>query len=103
MEVCSTITDFGGRAFKKALIKNMIANEDKDFMDEVVQEHLKDQKRRDTRTNENNGTRLSANQDARKQLSSADEENYNSAEESLADVGDDKVYQYEYYDFQSKI
>ena len=37
--MCSNITDFGGRAFKKALIKNMIANEDKDFMDEVVQEH----------------------------------------------------------------
>ena len=94
MEVCSTITDFGGRAFKKALIKNMIANEDKEFMDEVVQEHHRDQQRSDNRMNENNGARLSAYRDDQKQFSSADDENYNSAEESLADVGDDEVYQY---------
>ena len=74
MEVCSTITDFGGRAFKKALIKNMIANEGKDFMDEVVQEHIKDQRRSNTRMNENDGARLSAYKDEQKQLSSADEE-----------------------------
>ena len=102
MEVCSTITDFGGRSFKKALMKNMIANEDKDFMDEVIQEHIKDQQQSNTRTNENNGARLSAYRDDQKQFSSADDDNYNSAEESLADVGDDEVYQYEYYDFESK-
>ena len=52
MEVCSTITEFGGRAFKKALIKYMIANEDKELMDEVAQEHLKDQGKINTRTND---------------------------------------------------
>jgi hypothetical protein len=102
MEVCSTITDFGGRAFKKASIKNMIANEDKDFMDEVVQEHIKFQHRGDTRMIENNGARLSAYRDDQKQLSSADDENYNSAEEFRADVADYEVYQYEYYDFENK-
>jgi len=102
MEVCSTITDFGGRAFKKALIKNMINNEDKDFMDEIVQEHIKDQRRNNTRTVENNGARLSVMRDEQKHFSSADEENYNSAEESLADVVDDEVYQYEYYEFENK-
>ena len=101
MEVCSTITDFGGRAFKKALIRNMIANEDKDFMDEVVQDHIKDQRQTNQRTNENNGARLSAYRDDQKQLSSADDENYNSAEESLTDVGDE-VYHYAYFDFDSK-
>ena len=102
MEVCSTITDFGGRAFKKALIKNLIDNEDKDFMDEVVQDHIKDQHRNRIRTNENNGKRLSVIRDDQRQFSSADEENYNSAEESFADVGDEEVYQYEYFDFENK-
>ena len=76
MEVCSTITDFGGRAFKKALIKNMLSNEDKEFMDEVVQKHIKYQS--NTRTNENNGARLSAYRDDQRQPISADDENYNS-------------------------
>ena len=71
-------------------------------MDEVVQEHHRDQQRSDQRMNENNGARLSAYRDDQKQFSSADEDNYNSAEESLADVGEDEVYQYEYYDFESK-
>jgi len=102
MEVCSTIADFGGRAFKKALIKNLIDNEDKDFMDEVVQDHIKDQHRNRIRTNENNGKRLSVMRDDQRQFSSADEENYNSAEESFADVGDEEVYQYEYFDFENK-
>jgi len=102
MEVCSTIADFGGRAFKKALIKNLIENEDKDLMDEVVQEHIKDQNRNRIRTNENNGKRLSVMRDDQRQFSSADEENYNSAEESFADVGDEEVYQYEYFDFENK-
>ena len=102
MDVCSTVADFGGRVFKKALIKNLIANEDKEFMDEVVQDHIKDQQQTNPRTNENNGARLSVYRDDQKQLSSADDENYNSAEESLADVGDDEVYQYEYYHFENK-
>ena len=102
MDVCSTIAEFGGRAFKKALIKNLINNEDKDFMDEVVQEQIKDQNRNRLRTNENNGKRLSVIRDDQRQFSSADEENYNSAEESFADVVDDEVYQYEYFDFENK-
>ena len=102
MDVCSTIAEFGGRAFKKALIKNLINNEDKDFMDEVVQEQIKDQHGNRLRTNENNGKTLSVIRDDQRQFSSADEENYNSAEESFADVVDDEVYQYEYFDFENK-
>jgi len=102
MEVCTTITDFGGRGFKKALIKNMIANEGKQFMDEIVHEHLKDQRKISPRTNGASGAELRVYSDDQKHLSSADDENYNSAEESLADVGDDEVYQYEYFDFENK-
>eukprot|EP00092_Neocalanus_flemingeri_P029327 GFUD01031839.1.p1 GENE.GFUD01031839.1~~GFUD01031839.1.p1 ORF type:complete len:682 (-),score=163.71 GFUD01031839.1:135-2180(-) len=102
MEVCSTITHFGGRGFKKALIKNMIANEGKQFMDEIVQEHLKDQRKMNSRTNGALGAKPQVYSDDHKHLSSADDENYNSAEETLADVGDDEVYQYEYYDFENK-
>jgi len=102
MEVCNTITDFGGRGFKKALIKNMIANEDKQFMDEIVHEHQKDNQRMNPRPQGASRDRLSVYSDDQRHLSSADDENYNSAEESLADVGDDEVYQYEYYDFENK-
>jgi len=102
MEVCSTIADFGGRSFKKALIKNLIFDEDKDFLDEVVQEQIKDHHRSRVRTNENRNNRLSVNREEQKQFSSADEENYNSAEESLADMGDEEVYQYEYFEFENK-
>ena len=42
MDVCSTVADFGGRAFKKALINNIIANEDKGIIDEIIQEQVKD-------------------------------------------------------------
>ena len=41
MDVCSTVADFGGRAFKKALIKNLIADEDKGFIDEVLKDQRK--------------------------------------------------------------
>ena len=51
MDVCSTVADFGGREFKKALIKNLIANEDKEFIDEVVQEQVKDQSKMIPRAN----------------------------------------------------
>jgi len=92
----------GAEASKKALIKNMIANEDKQFMDEIVHEHQKDNQRMNPRPQGASRDRLSVYSDDQRHLSSADDENYNSAEESLADVGDDEVYQYEYYDFENK-
>jgi len=90
-EVCTTIADFGGKSFKKALIARMLENEDTHFLDDVIVEHQ-------------HGSRLKAPrrpQDDVRHLSSADD-TYNSAEESLADVMDDDVYQYEYFDFSSK-
>ena len=90
-EVCTTIADFGGKSFKKALIARMLENEDTHFLDDVIVEHQ-------------HGSRLKAQrrpQEDVRHLSSADD-TYNSAEESLADVMDDDVYQYEYFDFSSK-
>ena len=34
--------DYGGRPFKKALIRNLIASEDDIFMDNIVYNHLKE-------------------------------------------------------------
>ena len=76
------MADFGGRAFKKALIKNLIANEDKEFIDEVVPEQVKDQSKMIPRA------KVSVNSDY-KYLHSEEEENYSSAEESIIDAGDE--------------
>ena len=94
MDVCSTVADFGGRAFKKALIKNLIANEDKEFMDEVVPEQVKDQSKMIPRA------KVSLNSD-HKYLHSEEEESYSSAEESIIDTGEEDIYQYQYFDFEN--
>merc|ERR1719445_1810379 len=38
-DVCTTIADFGGKSFKKALIARMLENEDTHFLDDVILEH----------------------------------------------------------------
>ena len=40
MEVCTTVADYGGRGFKKALIQALMASEDASFTDEIVYNHL---------------------------------------------------------------
>ena len=85
--VCTTIADFGGRSFKKALISKMLENEDTRFLDDVIVDHQRNLK-----------TPRRKEEDQR-HFSSA-EDTYNSAEESLA--LDDETYQYEYFDVDNK-
>ena len=92
-DVCTTIADFGGRNFKKALISKLIADEDDNFLGEF-QERRKLSRRGDPGAG---GSRLNVPDDQNRHLSSADE-TYNSAEESLAD----DAYQYEYFEFDNK-
>ena len=40
MTVCETIADFGGRQFKKELVKSLIGSEGKELMEELVYEYL---------------------------------------------------------------
>ena len=94
MDVCSTVADFGGRTFKKAMIKNLLANEDKEFMDEIIPEQVKDQSKMIQRE------KVSVNSDY-KYLHSEEEENYSSAEESIIDAGDENIYQYHYFAFEN--
>ena len=94
MDVCSTVADFGGRAFKKALIKNMIANGDKGIIDELIQEQVKDHYKVVPRA------KVSLNSE-HKYLHSEEEENYSSAEESIIDDGDENIHQYQYFDFEN--
>ena len=91
-DVCTTIADFGGRNFKKALISKLIADEDDNFLGEIQE------RRKLSRRGEQGGGagRLHVPDDHR-HLSSADE-TYNSAEESLAE----DAYQYEYFEFDNK-
>ena len=92
-DVCTTIADFGGRNFKKALISKLIADEDDNFLGEF-QERRKLSQRGDLGAG---GSRLNVPDDHNRHLRSADE-TYNSAEESLAD----DAYQYEYFEFDNK-
>ena len=89
-DVCTTIADFGGRNFKKALISQLIADEDDSFLGEIQE------RRKLSRRVAGGAGRLNVPDDHR-HLSSADE-TYNSAEESLAD----DAYQYEYFEFDNK-
>ena len=91
-DVCTTIADFGGRNFKKALISKLIADEDDNFLGEIQE------RRKLSRRGEQGGgaVRLHVPDDHR-HLSSADE-TYNSAEESLAE----DAYPYEYFEVDNK-
>ena len=40
MEVLTTVADYGGKHFKKSLLMELIKDEDDDFMNEIVYEHL---------------------------------------------------------------
>ena len=91
MEVCETIAGFGGRAFKKALVQNIISKEDPYFLDEIL--HIENRNRHV----EANVVNQRKNED--KRMSSADDENFNSAEE---DFVDEEVYDYEYFEFENK-
>ena len=91
-DVCTTIADFGGRNFKKALISKLIADEDDNFLGEI-QERRKLSRRGES----GGGARRLHVPDDQRHLSSADE-TYNSAEESLAE----DAYQYEYFEFDNK-
>ena len=90
-EVCTTIADYGGRGFKKALISRLLESEDARFLDEVIL----DQGGSRPLTKTPSSARRPA-------ASSASETTYNSAEDSLADVTEDDAYQYEYFDFDNK-
>ena len=98
MDVCSTVADFGGREFKKALIKNLIANEDKEFIGEVVQDRCKLVPR--AKLSQNSEIRIHVD-DKDKYLNSEEDENYSSAEESIIDADDEHIYQYQYSDFEN--
>jgi len=91
MEVCETIAGFGGRAFKKALVQNIISKEDPYFLDEIL--HIENKNRQV----EAHVVNQRKNED--KRMSSADDENFNSAEE---DFVDEEVYDYEYFEFENK-
>ena len=91
-DVCTTIADFGGKSFKKHLVSKLLENEDAKFVDDVIVDH---QRSLQTSKSSRRG------QDEPRHFSSADD-TYNSAEESLADVIEDEVYQYEYFDFDNK-
>ena len=91
-DVCTTIADYGGRGFKRALISRLLESEDARFLDEVILDQ--------------GGSRplTKTPSSARRHppASSASETTYNSAEDSLADGTEDDAYQYEYFDFDNK-
>lgn len=89
--VCTTIADFGGRSFKKALISKMLENEDTRFLDDVIVDHQRNVHLKTPRRKEEDQRHFSSAEDT-----------YNSAEESLTDAIDDEAYQYEYFDVDSK-
>lgn len=82
-DVCTTVADFGGRTFKKAFIKKMMANEDNNFRDEVVQDCRNDQCYINYVANYvvKSGSLESLKEP--KYQHSEDDETYSSAEESL--------------------
>ena len=96
MEVCSGVAEYGGRAFKKALIRNLMATEDNDFMEEIIFNHLK-------RTNKIQAPELRTIPEHKRSTattSSADDD-FTSCEASLAeDVDKEEEDDYEYLDFQ---
>jgi len=96
MEVCTGVAEYGGRAFKKALIRNLMASEDSDFMDEIIFNHLK-------KTNRMQVPELRTIPEHKRSTattSSADDD-FTSCEASLAeDVDKDEEDDYEYSDFQ---
>jgi len=95
MEVCTGVAEYGGRAFKKALIRNLMASEDSDFMDEIMFNHLKKTNRMvpELRT-------IPEHKRSTATTSSADDD-FTSCEASLAeDVDKDEEDDYEYLDFQ---
>ena len=91
-EVCTTIADYGGKRFKKALISKLLDNESDDFLADVMSgaggHHHSVQGR---------GGRQGRRglEDSQTNISSA-EETYNSAEESQYDVTEDEEYPYQY-------
>merc|ERR1712212_351408 len=95
MEVCKGVAEFGGRAFKKSLIRNLMASEDSDFMDEIIFNHLKKTNRMvpELKT-------IPEHKRSTATASSADDD-FTSCEASLAeDVDKDEEDDYEYLDFQ---
>merc|ERR1719150_389960 len=95
MEVCTSVAEYGGRAFKKVLIRNLIATEDNDFMEEIIFNHLKRTNRMvpELRT-------IPEHKRSTATASSADDD-FTSCEASLAeDVDEDEEDDYEYLDFQ---
>jgi hypothetical protein len=95
MEVCTGVAEYGGRAFKKALIRNLMASEDSDFMEEIIFNHLKKTNRMvpELKT-------IPEHKRSTATASSADED-FTSCEASLAeDVDKDEEDDYEYLDFQ---
>jgi hypothetical protein len=72
VQVCSSVAGYGGRGFKKSLIRSILAGEDTLFRDQIFQELRKHQ------SNNIQGNRS-------RKIHSEDEENYSSAEETLAD------------------
>ena len=98
MDVCCTVADFGGRAFKKALLKNLIANENNDFIGEVVH----DQCKMVPRVKASLIREISIHGDEHeKYFNSEEEENYSPAEESIIDADDENIYQYQYFVFEN--
>ena len=95
MEVCTGVAEYGGRAFKKALIRNLMASEDSDFMDEIIFNHLKKTKRMvlpELKT-------IPEQKRSTATASSADDD-FTSCEASLAEDEDKEEDDYEYLDFQ---
>merc|ERR1711974_245612 len=95
MEVCTGVAEYGGRAFKKSLIRNLMASEDSDFMDEIIFNHLKKTNRMvpELKT-------IPEHKRSTATTSSADDD-FTSCEASLAeDVDEDEEDEYEYLDFQ---
>jgi len=93
MEVCTTVAEFAGKNFKKALIRNLMAGEDAEFMDEIVYNHLK-------KTNHIVPEPVKVPEHKKSTASSADDD-FTSCEVSLAEDGErEEVEDYEYLDFQ---
>lgn len=95
MEVCTSVAEYGGRAFKKVLIRNLMASEDSDFMNEIILNHLKKTNRMvpELRT-------IPEHKRSTATASSADDD-FTSCEASLAeDVDEDEEDNCEYLDFQ---
>jgi len=85
MDVCSNIADFGGRIFKKALIRNIMADEDQEFNDEVVRECIKDQTEIVVGANKSMNYDFIGYVDEQQCQNSEDDESFSSAEESIVD------------------